>query len=59
VVENKVLRKIFVPKRDEGTIEWRKQQIEELRDLNFSPSMIRRGNMRIGYWWESQMERVN
>jgi hypothetical protein len=31
--ENRVLRKIFGPKRDEVTGEWRKLHDEELRDL--------------------------
>jgi hypothetical protein len=38
---NSVLRRIFGPKRDEMTGEWRKLHNEELRDLNFSPSIIR------------------
>jgi hypothetical protein len=33
VFENKVLRRIFGPKRDEVTGEWRKLHNEELRDL--------------------------
>jgi hypothetical protein len=33
VYENRVLRKIFGPKRDEVTGEWRKLHNEELRDL--------------------------
>jgi hypothetical protein len=33
VFENKVLRKIFGPKRDEVTKEWRNFHSEELRDL--------------------------
>jgi hypothetical protein len=41
VFENRVLRKIFGPKRDEVTGEWRKLHIEELRDLYSSPSIIR------------------
>jgi hypothetical protein len=36
-----VLRKIFGPKRDEVTGEWRKSHNEELRDLHSSPSIIR------------------
>jgi hypothetical protein len=41
VFENKVLRRIFGPKRDEVTGELRKLHNEELRDLYSSPSVIR------------------
>jgi hypothetical protein len=41
VFENRLLRKIFGPKRDEVTGEWRKLHNEELRDLYSSPSIIR------------------
>jgi hypothetical protein len=41
VFENRVLRRIFRPKRDEVTGEWRKLHNEELHDLYFSPSIIR------------------
>jgi hypothetical protein len=41
VFENKVLRKIFGPKRDEVTGGWRSLHNEELRDLYSSPSIIR------------------
>jgi hypothetical protein len=41
VFENRVLRRIFGPKRDEVTGEWRKLRNEELRDLYSSPSIIR------------------
>src|SRR5215469_15193412 len=40
VFENWVLR-IFGPKRDEVTGEWRKLQNEELKDLYSSPSIVR------------------
>jgi hypothetical protein len=39
--ENRVLRRIFGPKRDEVTSELRKLHNEELRDLHSSPSIIR------------------
>jgi hypothetical protein len=41
VFENRVLRRIFGPKRDEVTGEGRKLHYEELRDLYSSPSIIR------------------
>jgi hypothetical protein len=41
VFENRVLRRIFGPKRDEVTAEWRKLHNEELRDLYSSPSIVR------------------
>jgi hypothetical protein len=41
VFENRVLRRIFGPKRDEVTGGWRKLHNEELRDLYYSPSIIR------------------
>jgi hypothetical protein len=39
--ENRVLRRIFGPKKDEVTGEWRKLHNEELRDFYSSPSLIR------------------
>jgi hypothetical protein len=41
VFENRVLRRIFGPKRDEVTGEWRKLHNEELHDLYSSLSNIR------------------
>jgi hypothetical protein len=41
VFENRVLRRIFGPKRDEVTEEWRKLRDEKLSDLKFSPNIIR------------------
>jgi hypothetical protein len=41
VFENRVLRRIFGPKRDEVTGEWRKLHNKELQDLYSSPSIIR------------------
>jgi hypothetical protein len=40
VFENRVLRRIFGPKRDEVTEKWRKLHNEELNDLYSSPSII-------------------
>jgi hypothetical protein len=41
VFGNRVLRRIFGPKRNEVTEGWRKLHNEELRDLYSSPSIIR------------------
>jgi hypothetical protein len=41
VFENKVLRRIFGPKRNEVKGRWRKLHNKELRDLYSSPSIIR------------------
>jgi hypothetical protein len=40
--ENRVLRRIFGPKRDEVMGEWRKLHSEELHNLYSSPDIIRR-----------------
>jgi hypothetical protein len=65
VFENKALRRIFGPKRDEVIGGWRKLHNEELRDLYSSPSIIiiiksrrkrwaghvaRMGEKRNAYW---------
>jgi hypothetical protein len=39
--ENRVLRRMFGPRRDEVTGEWRKLHNEELHGLYSSPSIIR------------------
>jgi hypothetical protein len=41
VFENRVLRGIFGPKRDEATGEWRRLHNEELNDLYSSSNIIR------------------
>jgi hypothetical protein len=41
VSENRALRKIFGPMRDEVTGEWKKLSNEELNDLYCSPSITR------------------
>jgi hypothetical protein len=68
--ENMMLRRIFGPKRDEVTGEWRKLH-EEFHNLYSSPNIIRKIKSRrmrwtghvarmgetinaIGYWWESK-----
>jgi hypothetical protein len=71
VFENRVLRRIFGPKRDEVTGDWRKLHNEEIHNFYSSPSIIKsrrmrlaghvarmgRKGMHVGYWWESQNER--
>ena len=41
VFENMVLRRIFGPRRDEVTWEWRRLHNEELNDLYSSPNIVR------------------
>jgi hypothetical protein len=41
VFENMVLRRIFGPRRDEVTGEWRRLHNEELNDLYCSPTVVR------------------
>jgi len=41
VFENRVLRRVFGPKRDEVTGEWRKLYNDELRNLYSLPSIVR------------------
>jgi hypothetical protein len=62
VFENRVLR-IFGPKRDQVTGEWRKLHNEELNDLYSSPTIVRviklrrmrdvweTGKVDTGLWW--------
>jgi hypothetical protein len=72
VFENRVLRRIFGPKRDEVMGGWRKLHNEQLRDLYYSTGIIRinksrrvaehvarmwRSRMRIRYWWKFQSKR--
>jgi hypothetical protein len=41
VFENMVLRRIFGPRRDEVTGDWRRLHNEELNDLYCSPNIVR------------------
>jgi hypothetical protein len=50
VFENRVLRRIFGPKRDEATGEWRKLHNEELHNLYSSPDIIRQVKSRRLRW---------
>jgi hypothetical protein len=47
VIENKALRSVFGPKREEVTGEWRKLHNEELHNLNFSLNIIRVNILRM------------
>jgi hypothetical protein len=50
VFENRVLRRIFRPKRDEVTGEWRKLHSGELHNLYWSPDIIRQMKSRRMRW---------
>jgi hypothetical protein len=53
VFENRVVRRMFGPKRDKVTGQWRKLHNEELSDLYSSPNIVRvitsRRMRRVGY----------
>jgi len=72
VFENRVLRRVFGPKRDEVTGEWRKLHNEELSDLYSLPNTLRVVKLRrmgwaghvarmvegcTGFWWGNLRER--
>jgi hypothetical protein len=72
--ENRVLSRIFGPKREEVTREWRKLRKEELNDLYCSPNIFRviksrrikwvgnvarMGEVRTGFCWGNMKERDN
>jgi hypothetical protein len=50
VFENRVLRRIFGPKRDKVTGGWRKLHNKQLYDLHSSPSIIRMIKSRRMRW---------
>jgi len=50
VFENRVLKRIFGPKRDEVSGEWRKLHNEGLNDLYSSPHIVRVINLRRMTW---------
>jgi hypothetical protein len=63
VFENSVLKRIFEPKRNEVTREWRGLQNEELHSLYASPSIIRMVTSKRISWQDvydiyEEMERV-
>jgi len=50
VFENMVLRRIFVPRGDGATGEWRRLHNKELNDLYCSPNVVRVIKWRIMRW---------
>jgi hypothetical protein len=50
VFENRVLRRVIGPKRDEVTGEWRKLHNEELNDLYSLPNIVREVKSRQMRW---------
>jgi hypothetical protein len=57
VFENRVLRRIVGPKRDEVTGGWRKLHNEELQNFYSTPSIIRMIKSR-NMIWEGHIPRV-
>jgi len=57
VFENMVLRRIFGPRRDEVTGEWRRLHNEELDDLYTSPNIVRVIKSR-RMRWAGQLARI-
>jgi len=57
VFENRVLRRVFGPKRDEVTGKWRKLHNEELNDLYSLPNIVQVVKSR-RMRWAGHMERM-
>jgi len=57
VFENRVLRRVFGPKRDEVTGDWRKLHNEELSDLYSLPNIVRVVKSR-GMRWAGHVARM-
>jgi hypothetical protein len=57
VFQNRVLRGIFAPKRDEVTGEWRKLHSGELHNLYSSPDIVRQIKSR-GMRWAGHVARM-
>jgi hypothetical protein len=58
VFENRVLRRIFGPNRDEVTGDWRKLHNEELHNSHSSPSIIRMIKSRRKRWEENTKSQI-
>jgi hypothetical protein len=56
VFETRVLRRIFGPRRDEVSGEWRKQHNEEINNLYSSPNIVRVIKSRIK--WAGHVARL-
>jgi len=56
VFENMMLRRIFGPRKDEATGEWRRLHNEELNDLYSSPRIVRVIKSRRMGWTSSAYE---
>jgi RecA-family ATPase len=41
IFENRLLKKTFGPKREEVALKWRRPHKDELRDLYWSPNIMR------------------
>jgi hypothetical protein len=51
VLENSVLRRIFGPKRDQATGDWRRLHNEELNDLHSAPNIPVTKSRRMRWAW--------